>query len=221
MLEEQIGRSGFDIFLKLYFTDNAFGVMTTEGFLEYLDAHLLGTYRGDKDELLINEWVYGPGLPSNCPSISSTRLAKIDQALNNYFLQANMDIDHIRTEGWTAHEYIYFVANLPSDLDAASMAVVERKFAFTGSTNAEVLGKWFVMAARAQYAPAYQAMEQFLVRVGRRKFLSPIYKELAQTATGLEMARKIYEKAKPNYHAVSRGTIEGILYPGQAGGPNT
>jgi hypothetical protein len=64
-------------------------------------------------------------------------------------------------------------------------------------------------------------MEQFLVRVGRRKFLSPIYKELAQTATGLEMAKKIYEKAKPNYHAVSRGTIEGILYPGQAGGPNT
>jgi leukotriene-A4 hydrolase len=49
------------------------------------------------------------------------------------------------------------------------------------------------------------------MEVGRRKFLKPIYTELAKTPSGLERARGIYAKARPRYHAVSTGTIDKIL----------
>ena len=53
-------------------------------------------------------------------------------------------------------------------------------------------------------------IEAFLVRVGRRKFLSPLYRAFVESGQK-EAALKIYEKAKPNYHAVSRNTIDQIL----------
>jgi len=34
---------------------------------------------------------------------------------------------------------------------------------------------------------------------------------LAKTPGGLTLAKKIYEKARPNYHSVTRGTIDEIL----------
>ncbi|HSP33018.1 MAG TPA: leukotriene A4 hydrolase C-terminal domain-containing protein, partial [Thermoanaerobaculia bacterium] len=46
---------------------------------------------------------------------------------------------------------------------------------------------------------------------GRRKFLKPLYQKLAETDAGRQRARDIYAKARPTYHAVSRGTIDGIL----------
>ena len=51
----------------------------------------------------------------------------------------------------------------------------------------------------------------YLVRVGRRKFLAPLYGALAATPEGKAWALRVYERARPGYHAVSRGTIDGIL----------
>ena len=56
-----------------------------------------------------------------------------------------------------------------------------------------------------------RTIEKFLTAVGRRKFLSPIYRALAATPEGLERARKIYAVARPGYHSVSQGSIDGIL----------
>ena len=50
-----------------------------------------------------------------------------------------------------------------------------------------------------------------MLEVGRRKFLTPIYRALASSEEGRELATKIYAKARPGYHAISRGTIDGIL----------
>jgi hypothetical protein len=47
--------------------------------------------------------------------------------------------------------------------------------------------------------------------MGRRKFLKPLYTELAKTPEGLEMARRIYAKARPSYHPVAYTTIDEIL----------
>ena len=63
----------------------------------------------------------------------------------------------------------------------------------------------------ASYEPSYPAVERFLTVQGRRKFLTPLYSRLARTPEGLEMARRIYRKARPGYHSVSRGTIDELL----------
>ena len=56
-------------------------------------------------------------------------------------------------------------------------------------------------------------MEKFLKKVGRRKYLIPIYKTLASSSDNLSWAKKVFETAKINYHFVSKSSIEDVLYP--------
>ena len=81
----------------------------------------------------------------------------------------------------------------------------------TSSGNSEILTDWFRVTIAADYQPAYPAIEKFLKSVGRRKFLSPIYRALAATPEGLERAKKIYAEARAGYHSVARGTIDQML----------
>ena len=91
------------------------------------------------------------------------------------------------------------------------MADLDAAFRFSQTGNSEILNDWLLQVIDSNYQPAYPALERFLTTVGRRKFLQPLYTELAKTPEGTEMALRIYEKARPGYHSVSRGTIDEIL----------
>jgi len=54
-------------------------------------------------------------------------------------------------------------------------------------------------------------LDSFLVGIGRRKFLQPLYEELAKTDDGMDMAQQIYKEARSGYHSVSVRTIDEIL----------
>jgi hypothetical protein len=61
------------------------------------------------------------------------------------------------------------------------------------------------------YEPAFPALEAFLLKVGRRKFLRPLYSHLAATEAGRERALEIYRQARPGYHTVSVQTLDEVL----------
>ena len=82
---------------------------------------------------------------------------------------------------------------------------------FTESGNAEIITDWGVIAIRNNYEPMQENIEDFLIRTGRRKFLSPLYNELVRTSDGRERARTIYKKARPNYHFVATNTFDKLI----------
>ncbi|HRH34964.1 MAG TPA: leukotriene A4 hydrolase C-terminal domain-containing protein, partial [Catalimonadaceae bacterium] len=79
------------------------------------------------------------------------------------------------------------------------------------SSNSEVLFEWLMLSIQNNYQPASEALEEFLVHTGRRKFVVPLYKALLKTPNGKEIAMKIYAKARENYHSVTYQTVDGIL----------
>ena len=93
------------------------------------------------------------------------------------------------------------------------MAALDEAFGLTRSGNAEVVAEWLLMAVRNRYAPANPRLERFLVEVGRRKFIKPLYEELVKTPEGRERAAAIYAKARPGYHPMAVATVDGILNP--------
>jgi hypothetical protein len=88
------------------------------------------------------------------------------------------------------------------------MQELDNQLMLTASGNSEIIAAWMEHAIRNDYKPAYQKLEQFLVSVGRRKFLVPLYEEMIKTEKGTQMALEIYEKARPNYHFVSVSTLD-------------
>ena len=201
-LEDQVGREKFDKFLREYFDDNAFGTMTTEAFLERVKNRL-------GPDLGVDKWVYSAGLPSSFQEPVSTRFQQVDNQKERFF--SGTAPSELETKGWTTHEWLRFLRDLPDTTTVAQMKALDQQFHFTDSGNSEILAQWLVTAIHVGYEPAYPAVETFLVRVGRRKFLTPLYRELVKTPEGKERARKIYAKARPNYHSVSVGTIDEIV----------
>lgn len=209
LIEETAGRAKLDTFLRHYFDGHAFQTMSTEQFLQYLDANLI---QGDTTlarKINIKAWVYGPGIPANCPRVPQKRFEKVD-AERNRFLQGTA-ATQLATQGWTSHEWLHFLRKMPQPLTVAQMEQLDKAFHFTQTGNSEVADRWFIMSVAADYTPAYGSMEQFLSTVGRRKFLTPLYTEMMKTPKGQEMAKRIYGKYKQNYHPLAQETLDKLI----------
>lgn len=208
LLEETVGRAQWDAFLKQYFQKHAFGTMTTEAFLEELKSELLSKSSGAEEKVNIQAWVYGPGLPKNCPSIHSTRFDQVDTQLKAW-LAGNGSCEMLQTEKWSTHEWLRFITFIPETISVERLSKLDAAFKLTQSTNAEIQGAWFLLTTKAQYHVADAARNAFLISVGRRKFLTPIYEVMKKN--NLTEARKVYSMARPNYHAVARNTMDALL----------
>lgn len=205
-LENYVGREKFDQFLNQYFEEHAFRSNHTEAFLRYLDENLFQRNNIEPVDDL-DEWIYGTGLPASIPTVISTRFEEVDRVLENR-KQSNFDMD---TTGWSSHEWVYFIKNLPSDVSKNTLASLDEQYQLTQSGNAEILGVWFPHCIRRWYEPSLSYVRNFLVHTGRRKFLMPIYQELVNTEEGKTWARNVYEEARPNYHFVSANSIDKLL----------
>ena len=65
MLEARVGRERFDAFLRDYFDRHAFGSMDTPTFLAHLEAELLAPAGLGPEDVGVEEWVHGPGVPAD------------------------------------------------------------------------------------------------------------------------------------------------------------
>ncbi len=157
----------------------------------------------------LDGWLYEPGLPMDAPIPQSQSLATVDTTLH-LFLAGGSVVDLV-VQDWTTHQWLHFLRALPEDLSLAQMAQLDDAFDFTGTGNSEILAQWIVVSLKHGYAGSDQRMEEFLVGMGRRKFLKPIYQELVKTPEGRERAREIYATARPRYHSISRRTLDEIV----------
>lgn len=201
-LEEKIGRTKWDAFLKDYFTTHAFKSMTTEGFLSYLNENLDHGFD-------TKEWVYGPGLPPNCPEVTTAELAQVEKDAAAFL--SGTAPSSLKTDKYTTHHWLHFLRSLEAPLSADQMKSLDEAFKLTASGNSEITHDWMLHVIAAKYEPGMAKLEAFLTQQGRRKFLTPLYKKLLETDSGREIAKSIYKKARPTYHAVSRATIDEVL----------
>ncbi|WP_126244023.1 M1 family metallopeptidase [Chitinophaga rhizosphaerae] len=208
-VEEEVGRQKIDSFLYKYFNSHAFKTMSTEQFLEYFNAELMKGDTALVSKIRVKDWVYGPGIPDNCPRVPQARFGKVD-AEREKFLKGGA-AGGLRTQGWTSHEWLHFLRKMPKPLPLAQMQQLDGAFRFTQTGNSEVANQWFIMSVAAGYKPAFAKMEKFLSQVGRRKFLTPLYTEMMKSPEGTAMARSIYGKYRGNYHPLAQETLDRII----------
>jgi leukotriene-A4 hydrolase len=209
LIEENVGREKFDPFLRKYFDAFAFQTMTTDRFLAYMRENLIAGDRALEERLKIDQWTGGAGLPDNAPRPQSKQFEQVEAQVKAW--AGGTPARSLQTTGWTTHHWLHFLQKLPDQMSPQQMADLDSTFRFTSSGNSEILSAWFLRAIANKYTPAYTALENFLVSVGRRKFLRPLYAELAKTPEGTGMARAIYAKARPGYHSVSYNSIDELL----------
>ena len=209
-LEKKFGRDRFDAFVLEYFDSHAFQSLGTANFVKYLKTNLTHKYPNIVNDDEINEWIYEQGLPTYVPKPTSTAFSTINQQISQW-LNDEVELAQLPTASWTLHEWLHFINNLPIDINTARMTTLDQQFNLTHSRNAEIAHAWYLLSIRAGYNAVLPAMADYLVAIGRRKLIVPLYKELAQTEQGKAWALKVYQQARPGYHGLAQGTVDGIL----------
>ena len=204
-IEQVVGRPAFDAFLRNYFARHAFTSMDTERFVAYLHTELLNTpeLAAQAD---VAAWIYAPGLPESCPRVMSPRITAVDQTVVS-FASGQLSASQLPWDAWTYQERYRFLTTLPESMPASHLEELDTAWNITGVGNNEVLFAWLKRAIAFTYSPAYPRLERFLIEVGRRKFIVPLYDELVESGQ-LELARTFYLKARPGYHSVATGTLD-------------
>ena len=210
-LEDVFGRQRFDAFLRSYFDRFAFQSVVTADFLSYLRETLFAGDRTFSPEA-IEEWIERPGVPSAAPNPVSASLEKVVRAAEDWSggRLAARDVPWAR---WSTQERLQFLRRLPPKLPADRMRELDAALGLTGSGNAEIAFQWLFQALKSGYSPAPTSarLEEFLLSIGRRKFIKPLYEELVKSEGGRERALAIYRRARPGYHPIAVDTVDRIV----------
>jgi hypothetical protein len=208
-LEEIVGREKFDKFVRGYFDNHAFQSITTETFVNYLQKSLLdqntNVLRAD-----VEEWIYKAGLPQNAPQPKSDAFARVETQSQNW-LGGKIAVKDIQTSQWTTQEWLHFLKSLPTDLGGAKMGELDKAFNLTARGNSEIAFQWLLMSIKNNYTAANARLEEFLTTIGRRKFVKPLFEELAKTPEGTQRANQIYTKSRAGYHPITQASVDTIL----------
>ncbi len=229
-LEAAVGRNQLDLFLKKYFKHFAFQTITADRFIEYLEAQLLAKNGTDFN---YRQWIYEPGLPQNCVAIAAPRLDQIKTFATAFNSGENpfkpvVKYKWIRKNGkrkrikqriqvqytdYLIQEWQLFIRALEPQTNAKRLKMLDQQFYFSQTHNSEILCDWFVLAANSDYIFTIEPqLKAFLQKIGRRKFVLPIYEALARSPEGLRLGRNIFQEAKANYHSVTRNSAWKALY---------
>jgi leukotriene-A4 hydrolase len=207
-LERRLGRAAFDRFLFQYVEHFSFSAITTETFIDYAKQTLLIEHHDKLTLAEINEWVYGQGLPQWFIAPISSSLDKVDLAVEA--IVKGTPASELSVDEWRVHHWQYFLSQLPLFVNQATLLDLDDTFILTDSHNAEIACDWYRVAIRNHFDPVLPALRDYLCRIGRGKFVRPLFVELQIAGYQQELV-DIYVQARPGYHPSLQVQLDNLL----------
>lgn len=205
LLEREVGRESFDAFLLRYIDRFAFQSITTDEFIEFVEAELPGAL----DAVQGRRWIDESDIPENEPVFHSDRLDQV-QSLAAGWSEGRRPEPKAARE-WSPAEWQIYLQGLPRSLPQEDCRWLDETFGLGEGDNAEILIGWLTIAGGSAYEPAYGKIREMLSTVGRMKYLKPLYSALLGNERTRPLAREIFDSVKESYHPLSVGSIEGMF----------
>jgi len=204
-LEKEVGEDRFHRFIRQYMDAFRFTSITTEQWCAFVDETLPRALEAVNARAYLDQ----PGLPETAPQFHSAQLDAL-AALADSWATGGRPTD-AQIAAWKPAELQVYLQKLPRQLSQADCAWLDEHFQLMGRGNHEILVEWLTLAAAADYEPAFPRIREVLLRVGRMKYLRPLYGALGQHARTRALAREIFAAASPGYHGLSRRVVQSVL----------
>ena len=216
-LEKLLGIEKWNDFIPHYFTEYKMRSVDSYEF----KAKLLSFFEQDAEaskklgEVDWDKWFYTPGFPPK-PDFDTTladmcyELADQWQALNeggkkeSDFKPSEQDI-----KDFTANQSVVFLEKIQSIDKPLSPDLVDlmgSTYAYASSKNIELVSRFYVVGLQARAKSVYKPAAALLGKVGRMKFVRPLYRELLKC--DYELAKRTLEENLDFYHPICRGMVE-------------
>ncbi|MDP3152075.1 MAG: M1 family metallopeptidase [Archangium sp.] len=199
-LEAAAGREKFDGLLKSWLTTHRFGSVNTDDFISHFETSAPGLLA----KVNALKWIDSPGVPSDAPRATSARLDAV-KAMAGKVPEVN------EVSKWSAIEWQLFLEWSPRTLTADQLAMLDSRFHFSTAKNTEVHVAWLLLSLQCGSKVVLPQVEALIGRVGRMKYLKPLFAALhAQPATA-GFAKQLFEKNNARLHPIARQVISNML----------
>ncbi|KAK4548365.1 hypothetical protein LTR36_010236 [Oleoguttula mirabilis] len=216
--EKLLGKDKWDTFIPHYFTTYKQRSVDSYEF----KATLLSFFSSDPDaskKLNNIDWdekFYKPGFPPK-PDFDTTladqcyelavKWKKLNDGTESGFSPDQKDIS-----GFTANQSVVFLEALQGIEKPLSPELVDlmgQRYGYAQSKNVELVTRYLVVGLQAGAKSVYQPTAELLGKVGRMKFVRPLYKELMER--DYELAKHTFENNTEFYHPICRGMVEKLF----------
>ncbi|EON68246.1 leukotriene A-4 hydrolase [Coniosporium apollinis CBS 100218] len=218
-LEKLIGKEKWDKFIPHYFTSYKFKSLDSYDF----KATLLDFFSSDSEaskkleDLDWDTWFYKAGYPPK-PDFDTSMVDVCYKLADNWeaFSKGSdsaFNPNASDIEGWSANQCVVFLERVQSFSQALKPGRVDlmgEKYGFAKSKNVELVSRYFVIGLKARAQSVYQPTAELLGKVGRMKFVRPLFKGLDEADRTL--AVDTFEKNKDFYHPICRAMVEKDLF---------
>jgi leukotriene A-4 hydrolase/aminopeptidase len=197
-IEAEVGEAAFDQFLKRYVEKFRFTAITTEDFERLVEEVLPGVLA----RVDASAWLDGPGVPSTAPAPRSSRLAAVETL--------GTELPSVeQAKEWSPTEWELYLSQQPHPSPPDRLRALDERFRLSTTGNAEVLVAWIELAVASGTDHAADQAAELLGRVGRMKYLRPLY--LALKKRDPERARRTFTRLRARYHPIAQQVVEALL----------
>jgi leukotriene-A4 hydrolase len=107
---------------------------------------------------------------------------------------------------------VIFLRALPPTLPLERVRALNTSYQLDSTTNTELSMHWLPIVVRADAREAAPVVESFLMRVGRRRMIRPLYEAMMKQGDPWKtQAKDVFVRARPLYHPLVRETIKKIV----------
>jgi len=199
-IESAVGREKFDVILKSWLQAHRFGSANTDDFI----AHMERTAPGVLARIDATAWLDRPGVPNGAPRARSERLDAVKALVGSVPTTEQVS-------KWTATEWQLFLEWSPRTLTADQLAELDARFHFSTARNTEIHVAWLLLSLQCGSTTVLPQVETFLGRVGRMKYLKPLFSALHARDATKPLAKRIFDTHQARLHPIARQVISGML----------
>jgi leukotriene-A4 hydrolase len=216
-LEKLIGRDKWDKFIPHYFRTWMLKSLDSFEFKSTLTDFFASDAETTKKlkELDWDTWFYKPGYPPN-PNYDDSMVKVCYELADKWRARGEGSFQPSASDisGWTANQSVVFLEKLQSfpapPIRKEDVKLLGDSYGYAKSENVELVSRFFGVGLMAKQPTVYEPTAELLGKVGRMKFVRPLYRLLDQCDR--DLAVKTFEKNKSFYHPICRGMVEKDLF---------
>ncbi|TXH98687.1 MAG: M1 family peptidase [Rheinheimera sp.] len=204
-LAQHFGQDKFDEFLRRYFAKFAFQSIDSAAFIKFFSEEL--NQQQSFSAASLAQWLHQPGLSAEILLPASDGFRRITESQQQW-LRGKTSLSLLATSHWSVHEWLHFIEQLPRQLSPKQLNELEMAFSLSQSSNAEIFTAWAKLVIPLNHQQIIQPLRQFLLSVGRQKFVVPLYTELKANPQWRSWAAQVYREARPGYHPLAQQQLD-------------
>ncbi|KAJ3228486.1 hypothetical protein HK099_000041 [Clydaea vesicula] len=200
-----------------HFVHFAHKSITTQNFKDYLYQFMESNYGKEKVDILNSVdwegWFTDVGMPKEKNDFDQT-LSNACKALalkwkDEKDLTVLSKLDPSDVTDFTPTQKMNFldILNNYEKFEVEKIVLMKELYKFGEYKNMEILSRWQGLCLKAEYEPIFPAVVDFITKIGRMKYVRPLFRALYKCKNGKQLARETFLKHKSFYHPICQDAV--------------